>query len=104
MNLLGFFDLADLCRHYDQDLWGHQTRDGRSLRRALSWLLDHALGEGRWPGEQITGFDQARLVPLIRRGATALGEPGLMERLDDLEDVDAAADRAALLYPGPSPP
>lgn len=98
-NLLGFYDLADLARHYGQDLWGYESGDGRSLARALDWLLERALGQAPWPGEQITPFDPVRLLALLRRGAVGFGRPALLERIAELEDVDAAADRTALLSP-----
>ena len=99
MNLQGLFDLADLGRHFGQDVWSHESGDGRSLARALDWLLERALGEEPWPGEQISPFEHERLLPLLRRGARGMGRPDLLDWLPTLDDVDAAADRTALLYP-----
>lgn len=100
-NLLGFYDLADLSRHYGQDLWGYESGDGRSLTRALEWILERAIGGGTWPGEQIAPFESTWMLPLLLRGAVGFGRPDLADRVADLEGADAAADRTVLLYPSP---
>lgn len=71
MNLLGFFDLADLGRRCGLDLWGYETGDGRSIRKAFYWLVENGLGKGNWEYQQITGFEPEKWLPLLRRGGGA---------------------------------
>ena len=35
-------------------LWSFATDDGRSIRKALDWLLPYALGKEKWPYKQVT--------------------------------------------------
>ena len=99
MNLLGFFDMADLLAHFDRNLWEFETPDGRRLHTALRWLAETALGEGDWPYQQITEYDRAKLAPLLRRGANRFDDPRIRDLLEVLTSDDSEADRVTLLYP-----
>lgn len=99
MNLLAFFDMAELLTHFDCNLWESETPDGRSLRAALRWLAETALGDEAWPYEQITEFDRAKLAPLLRRGAHRFGDARMWDLLEALEGDGDVDDRMTLLYP-----
>jgi hypothetical protein len=99
MNLRGMFELAMLGRHVGVDLWNFQTDDGRSLRRALEWLVPYATGEKDWDHRQIHPLDSSKLVPLLRRASIAWQEPRF-ERLGQQIGYDPA-DRLHLLWPHP---
>jgi len=101
MNLMGLFDLADLGRHFGLNLWSFETTDGRSIKKAFYWLTEHAGNAEEWLHQQITEFDQVRLVPLLRRGGIRFQDPACEERLNHFADVDLEADRTQLLYPLP---
>jgi len=47
-NLDGLMLLARLAENVDVDLWNYQTRDGRSIRRALEYLYPFAIGDQKW--------------------------------------------------------
>lgn len=102
MNLLGLFDLATLGDRVGADLWDFRTDDGRGIRQATAWLCAGALGATPWPYPQITPFEYAGLLPLLRRAAMQYGDPTYEERIARLPGVDAAADRTNLLYPHPA--
>lgn len=74
-NLTAFFHLATLGERAGVDLWHHRTRDGRSVRRALDFLVPYAAGTRAWPYRQITGFKPDTLHWLLRRAAVAWRDP-----------------------------
>ncbi len=78
-NLRAFFDLATLSERANLDLWNYRTTDGRSLRKALDYLVPFASGERKWTDAQITPFRPSELYPLLRRGAAAWKEPAYRE-------------------------
>jgi hypothetical protein len=69
MNLRGLMHLANLGKRFDLDLWTYETPDGRSIRKALDFLVPYATGEQSWPHEQINGLRPEGGAVLLRRAA-----------------------------------
>ena len=61
--------LACLAENVNVDLWTYQTKDGRSIRRALDYLYPFSVGDQKWTYQQLGGFDGRSLFPLVRRAA-----------------------------------
>ena len=68
-NLDGLITLAELGERAGVDLWSYRTRDGRGIRRALEYLYPFAVGERRWPHQQLGEWPPEMLFPLMRRAA-----------------------------------
>jgi hypothetical protein len=68
-NLDGLMALAELGARVGVDLWHYETRDGRSIRRALDFLAPFAFGEKKWMYQQLGDWPPQMLFPLIRRAA-----------------------------------
>ena len=75
MNLDALIELAGLGKRFGVDLWGFATEDGRSIRRALEFLLPYALGERKWGWVQIVPMDPGRMYFALRMAAHAYDEP-----------------------------
>lgn len=75
MNAFGFATLARLAESVDVDLWSYETADGRSIRRAIDWIVPYASGEKAWTYKQIKprGFDLT--VPLLEIAAAKYKRP-----------------------------
>jgi len=69
MNLEALVVLAEVGRATGFDLWNFASKDGRSLRGALDFLLSFAVGENTWPMKQIKSFQPERLAPALERAA-----------------------------------
>jgi hypothetical protein len=83
-NLRAFFDLATLGSRVGVDLWNYRTPDGRSLRKALDYLVPGVSGERPWTHAQITTFQPNALTPLLRRAAAAWKAPEYRELADKI--------------------
>jgi hypothetical protein len=68
-NLDGLQLLARLGESVGVDLWNYQTKDGRSIRRALEYLYPFAVGEKKWTDQQLGEWPPQMLFPLLRRAA-----------------------------------
>lgn len=69
-NLDGLMLLARLGENVRIDLWTYETRDGRSIRRALEFLEPFASGEKKWSYQQLGEWPPQMLLSLIRRAET----------------------------------
>jgi hypothetical protein len=61
--------LATLGERVGVDLWNYRTSDGRSIRRALDYLVPFSFGEKKWPHQEIGEWRPDALFPLLRRAA-----------------------------------
>jgi alpha-glucosidase len=68
-NLDGLMSLARLGENVGVDLWNYTTADGRTIRKALDFLVPFALGEKKWTHQQLGQWQPQTLFPLIRRAA-----------------------------------
>lgn len=75
MNVDGLAQLAILGERVGVDLWGYRTQDGRSIRAALLYLAPYALGERKWPHQQIGDWTPQALFPVLRRAAAHYDDP-----------------------------
>lgn len=66
-NLDGLMLLAQLGENVGVELWSYQTKDGRSVRRALEYLYPFATGEKKWTDQQLGEWPPQMLFPLMRR-------------------------------------
>jgi hypothetical protein len=88
MNLNGLFELARLGDATTANLWNCQTRDGRSIRKALDYLLPFATRVRKWTAEQIADVKWTDLeLPLL----VAAGEYDFSEYNEDALKVDPNA-------------
>jgi hypothetical protein len=97
-NLDGLMLLARLGENVGVDLWNYQTADGRSIRRALDYLMPFAFGEQKWPYQQLGKWPPEMFFPLLRRAATRYKDQeyqALAAKLPSLKTTD----RSLLLFP-----
>ena len=69
------FELATLADHVGVNLWDFQTADGRSIRRALDFLLPYATGDKKWTYQQINEFNPQEFTPILLKAAARYHEP-----------------------------
>src|SRR6266536_2829319 len=99
-NLDGLMLLARLGESVGVDLWNYQSRDGRSIRRALDYLVPVAFGEQKWTYQQLGEWPPQMLFPLMRRAAARYRDPQFLALLERVPDIDPA-DRSRLLRANP---
>ncbi|MGD8500410.1 MAG: alginate lyase family protein [Phycisphaerales bacterium] len=99
MNLDGFFQLATMGEKLGIDLWRYESRDGRSIRKALDFLARYADPKNKWPHKQIARFEPAALFSLLRRGSVAYDDGKYEAVIKKIPPEDIIADRTKLLLP-----
>jgi hypothetical protein len=102
-NLSGLMSLATLAEGVGVDLWNFEAPNGGSIRKALDYLLPFALGESKWPYQQLGGFSRNGLVPLLREAVLHYQDDRYATALARLESGNTAS-RRVLLRPAAKPP
>ena len=68
MNLLGYFLVAQLAENSNLNLWQFETKEGKSIKKCLDWMIPYINKEKDWSYEQIKNIgygDTIYLDPII---------------------------------------
>ncbi|HTW94375.1 MAG TPA: alginate lyase family protein [Tepidisphaeraceae bacterium] len=97
----GATQLADIAERVGVDLWHERFADGSSIRRSLEFLIPYAIGEKKWPHEEIGGFTGKALLEPLRRAEAIWPEAGYERDVNELKfpDVMTDEDREHPLFP-----
>lgn len=74
-NLLALTHLAREAEAAKADLWKYNSSDGRSIRKALDWLLPYVLQERKWEYKQIVPFNPDEIVQVLYWAAAKYRAP-----------------------------
>jgi hypothetical protein len=97
MNLDGLTHLATLGQRVGVDLWNYQTRDGRSIRKALDFLAPIAIGQKKWDYQEIEGGVKPEILfPVMRRAALVYRDKSFQTVMSKVPEVNPS-DRSRLL-------
>ena len=99
-NMSAMAVLGRIGEQVDVDLWNYESADGRSLRRALDFVMPYLAGEKEWPHEQIEEIDiGASDMGLFYLAAARYGEPKYRQVLDKLSDRPAKFEYVRIQFP-----
>jgi hypothetical protein len=98
-NILAHVEIATLAQRVGIDLWNYQTDDGRSLRKAIDWLVPYATGEKEWTYKQIRPAKMKEMAVVLRRAANAYHEPKYEQLIGKLKNGEGLADIDELMFP-----
>lgn len=75
-NIEALTELANFGQHLGVDLWQSGGKDGRTLRKALDYLLPYLDRPAKpWPGEQLKEARDTDMLPVLRQAALACRAP-----------------------------
>jgi len=83
-NIEALFTLATMGDYVRVDLWNYESKDGRSLKKALDYLLPFYLKEKEWPFEQIADLDNQRIYTLLLKASKHFSSGNYSEYLKKL--------------------
>jgi hypothetical protein len=69
MNLDALLELAHLGDRVGVDLWHFKTPDGRSIQKAVDFLMPYAVGKKKWTFAQIVPFHPGRMYYALKVAA-----------------------------------
>jgi hypothetical protein len=87
-NLEALTELATLGEHAGVDLWNFTTEDGRSVRKAIDYMLPYAdVPPKPWPLQQIKEKRESEFMPIFRRATLAYGGDAYEAIIGKYEDA-----------------
>ena len=96
-NLFALTELATLGEHVGVDLWNFTTDDGRSIRKAIDYMLPYAdVPPKPWPLPQIKDKHESEFMPIFRLATLAYGGDAYETIIAKYED--ASSKRFQLLF------
>jgi hypothetical protein len=99
MNAEALVNLALLGKYSGVDLWHFETKDGRSLSKALDYLLPYALDEKKWSNTQIEPLRPERLYPILLIATTKFQETKYQSACTKMFNPAMQETRSYLLLP-----
>lgn len=96
-NLNALCTVASIGEKAGVDLWRFQTKDGRSIRKALEFLAPFAFGEKEWPHRQIIKWSPEEYFALLRRAEAKFPDETFRALLTKVPAINPA-DRFVLLH------
>ena len=98
LNLRGLAMLATLGERAGVDLWHYETEDGRSIRKAVDFMMPYVkTPPEKWPYQQIATLDRAELGSVFRLAGIAYQDSEYEKVATDLPD--SASAMFQLMYP-----
>jgi len=101
-NLRAHFELARLAENVGVDLWSYRSKDGRSIRSALDYLLPYATGESTWTRQQIEPIRARELVPLLLEASHRFQAPRYRAEALKIDPGAATSEQALLAGAAPT--
>lgn len=98
-DLSALFGIAQLAADVGVDIYGFQTADARSVRKALDFLAPYADATKVWPYPQIIMDDRTLLMPLLRRAGIAYNAPAYEQTLQMYFAAMLPSHIAQIVYP-----
>jgi hypothetical protein len=84
--LLGWSYLANVAEANGVDLWHYETKDGRSIKKALDYLLPFAVGDKPWKFQQINKFKTSDFYGLLLIAADKFKDDTYRKQAEKIKD------------------
>jgi len=87
-NLEALFMLANIAEKRNIDLWNYQTADGRSIRKALDYLVPFALGKKTWEHQQIHPFKPETIYSLLAEASIKYNDESYKKEAETIRGLN----------------
>jgi len=85
-NLEALFTLATIGDYVGVDLWNYESKDGRSLKKALDFLIPFYAKEKEWPYQQIADLENPRIYTLLLKASRHFSSKNYLEYAKKFSD------------------
>jgi len=99
MNLDALIELGILGERMGIDLWGFKTEDGRSMRKAIEFMLPYAIGKKKWTWAQIVPFHAGRMYYALTIAAARYNDKSYSNAANAIFDDTVRSSRVIFSLP-----
>ncbi len=85
-SLQAWFTAANLADNVSVDIWNYETTDGKSIKKALDWLLPYAMGEKPWAYQQIHEYKKSDFYILMLQATKHYKDAAYATALQKLQE------------------
>ena len=85
-SLQAWFTAANLADNVGVDIWNYETADGKSIKKAIDWLLPFAMGEKPWTYKQIHDYKKSDFYLLMLQASKHYKDAAYTTALDKLKE------------------
>ena len=87
-HLKAWFMLATQAENMGIDLWHYETKDGRSIQKALDFLLPYAMGNKKFEYQQIGKYEEKDLNYLLTFAVNKYSDADYKSRAEQMKKYD----------------
>ncbi|MFT6868191.1 MAG: hypothetical protein ACJA08_003041 [Cyclobacteriaceae bacterium] len=100
-NLDHLIENAIIAQHYGIDLWNYESEDGRSIKKAIKFLIPYMTGDKKWEYTQLGGLEAKMngFKELIWIASHYLDDPLIDETVEILTKREQFQSEIILLFP-----
>jgi hypothetical protein len=66
MNLDGYCIVAQLAENNKVNLWQYETKEGKSIKKCLDWMVPYLKHEKKWDHEQIKNIEYVETIRILK--------------------------------------
>ncbi|MFY7964323.1 MAG: alginate lyase family protein [Chitinophagaceae bacterium] len=87
-NIEALFSLAKVAEKIGVNLWHFETEDGRSIKKALDYILPYAMNEKKWEYQQIKPFVPKDFYGLLLQAAVIYNDENYKKQAEKIKDAN----------------
>jgi hypothetical protein len=95
-NLKALANLSLLGERVGVDLWHYETKDGRSIRKALDYLLPYITADKSWDYKQISEVKMSDMYPLLLDAARVYQDKKYSDAASKIPDAPKLSQKSIL--------
>jgi len=87
-NLQAWAMLANIAAYRKADIWHYTTKDGRSISKAIDYLVPYVIDKKQWPYQQINPYKASDFYRVLVEAAYRLKDDKYKKLAEKIQDSD----------------
>ena len=87
-NIQAWFFLANVAEKKGVDLWHYETKDGRSIKKAIDYLIPYIVDEKKWDYQQIGAFKTREFYSLLLQAANKFNDDNYRKQAEKIKHTN----------------